>query len=579
MKDVKKTDRVKLCRLTGAGLTKPVRTDTMMHTSVFPKHARDSAVFSGGEKTKGRAETVKRRDVERWACLAVCLLCFAMTAYYLIAGYGAYLDSDMASELALAQHLSREGTLISGTWRYSTEVRVLSTQIVYTPLMAVFPGNWRLVRTLGNLILLAVMAAACYGCARALGSNRRYACLISGLSVSALSVVYSQMIPIGTYYVPHAVLTFACVGLTARWMQRPGQRALGCMTLVLGAVMGASSVRYLLCAALPVAAAGAWDFVFAKEQLPRRREQMRRAVPALAVCAAAVAGYVLGQKLLDAWCISGSARYGGSRLQALNHVFAALEEALCGLVKLLGYTEGALLFSVHGLASVGAFLMLGVSAVLLVRGLRANRARFGALVLVMSAGLTLFTFVMVEGLYLNRYWIPVMTLGAPVMAACLTAEGNSMLRRLGALALCGVVVLSSAVQIRDSMREPEITPARYEAAQQVLDSGLTFGYATFWNANVLTELTNGRVEVVAMRVSEQGVPVLDSWLEIEENTGENRPEQEVFLLLSPQEREQLQTFLDRCGAQEETLADGSILARVSSQHVFFEAMASDGNAV
>ena len=61
---------------------------------------------------------------------AVFLLCAVMTGTYLIAGYGAYLDSDMASELAQASHLAEEGKLISGTWVYSTEVRVLSTQLI-----------------------------------------------------------------------------------------------------------------------------------------------------------------------------------------------------------------------------------------------------------------------------------------------------------------------------------------------------------------------------------------------------------------------------------------------------------------
>ena len=98
---------------------------------------------------------------------AVFLLCAVMTGTYLIAGYGAYLDSDMASELALASHLAGEGKLISGTWVYSTEVRVLSTQLIFTPLMALFPHDWRLVRTLGCLILQGILAASAYFCGRA----------------------------------------------------------------------------------------------------------------------------------------------------------------------------------------------------------------------------------------------------------------------------------------------------------------------------------------------------------------------------------------------------------------------------
>ena len=158
---------------------------------------------------------------------AVFLLCAVMTGTYLIAGYGAYLDSDMASELALASHLAEEGKLISGTWVYSTEVRVLSTQLIFTPLMALFPHDWRLVRTLGCLILQGILAASAYFCGRALGADKKFSLLFAGLSISACSVVYAQMVTIGAYYVPHAVLTNLCVGMTARLMrmEKGGRRA------------------------------------------------------------------------------------------------------------------------------------------------------------------------------------------------------------------------------------------------------------------------------------------------------------------------------------------------------------------
>ena len=221
---------------------------------------------------------------------AIFLLCAAMTATYLIAGYGAYLDSDMASELALASHLAKEGTLISPTWVYSTEVRVLSTQLIFTPLMALFPHNWRLVRTLGCLILQGILAESAYFCGRSLNAEKRYALLFAGLSISVCSVVYAQMVTIGAYYVPHAVLTNLCVGMTARLMRmRKGGRrtALFALLMAMCALMGASSIRYPFCATIPVAAAGLWAYLFpsGEENAPRTRGQAGRTMLTLAVCA------------------------------------------------------------------------------------------------------------------------------------------------------------------------------------------------------------------------------------------------------------------------------------------------------
>ena len=288
---------------------------------------------------------------------AVFLLCAVMTGTYLIAGYGAYLDSDMASELALASHLAEEGKLISGTWVYSTEVRVLSTQLIFMPLMVLFPHDWRLVRTLGCLILQGILAASAYFCGRALDADKKFSLLFAGLSISACSVVYAQMVTIGAYYVPHAVLTNLCVGMTARLMrmEKGKKRAvLGALLLAMCALMGASSIRYPFCATIPVAAAGLWAYIFPSgaESAPRTRAQGARTMLTLAVCAVSVAGFAVGQRILGRVCLYDAARYGGVRLASFldADMPGTIQQALGGLARLMGYSERCVLLSAHGLA-------------------------------------------------------------------------------------------------------------------------------------------------------------------------------------------------------------------------------------
>ncbi len=526
---------------------------------------------------------MKRNEMKRAAAAVVFFVCAAMTTYYLIAGYGAYLDADMASELSLAQHLAQEGTLISPAWRYSTEVRVLSTQLVFTPLMALFPNQWRLVRTLGDLILLGMMAASAYFCARSLGAKRRYALIFSGLSISACSLVYSQMILIGAYYVPHAILTNLCVGLTARAVSAErGKAAYIAGLLTLCALMGVSSIRYLFCAAMPVAAAGILMFLFPgrqREELPRTDEDRRRLIVTCVAALVSFAGFAVGQKLLGEHFLYDAARYGGSRLAAFtaDDLPALAQDALGGLARLMGYREHSILISVHGLVSVGALLLPVLAAILAVRALRKDDGvRFGVLTLLVSAALTAGTFLLVEGLYINRYWIPLMTLGAPVMASCLSREQNRPLCWVSLVFFTGIVLLSSAMQIKESMASPEIGQAHEERAAYLEENGLDFGYATFWNANVTTELTDGRVEVVAITLHKneggQAVPEFGSWLEAEENLKMNRPDEPVFLLLSADEADALHDFLAACGAEKKAEHGGLGIWRVKTQRTFFEAM-------
>lgn len=65
-----------------------------------------------------------------------------------------HLDSDMASEMVLANQLNKEGTLLSTNWYYSSEVRIFGHAILFKPLLRLFPNNWRLVRTIAQSILL-----------------------------------------------------------------------------------------------------------------------------------------------------------------------------------------------------------------------------------------------------------------------------------------------------------------------------------------------------------------------------------------------------------------------------------------
>ena len=106
------------------------------------------------------------------------------------------------------------------------------------------------------------------------------------------------------------------------------------------------------------------------------------------------------------------------------------------------------------------------------------------------------------------------------------------------------------------------------------DNGLTFGYATFWNANVVTELTDGDVEAVAVSIDAnaqgQGVPHTSMWLEATADRRMERPDEPVFLMLTAQESGQLSDFLALSGAQKRWEQSGMTIYEIESQRVFFE---------
>ena len=63
------------------------------------------------------------------------------------------LNSDMSSELILSNLLNQEKGILSTNWFYSTELRVLNTQLVFAPLFNFFE-SWTNVRIWGTAILI-----------------------------------------------------------------------------------------------------------------------------------------------------------------------------------------------------------------------------------------------------------------------------------------------------------------------------------------------------------------------------------------------------------------------------------------
>ena len=104
------------------------------------------------------------------------------------------------------------------------------------------------------------------------------------------------------------------------------------------------------------------------------------------------------------------------------------------------------------------------------------------------------------------------------------------------VALClGCVLLPGAGWHAEQIRRS--TGSERLAVQQALvEQGYTEGFATFWNGNVITELSNGKIEVWTIDAP-GSIEELYPWLQKRTHSTE-KPKGKVFLLLSLEELEQ-----------------------------------------
>lgn len=149
------------------------------------------------------------------------ILLSVVTTYYVT---GHYIDSDASSELVLAKHLAETGQILSQDWYYSTELRVLNTQLVYAPLFLIFE-DWHMVRFAGALILQGIMILSYYFLLHEAGVSKRVFFLSAALLLLPVSVAYGRIVLYHCFYIPHIALSFFLVGLTLGFAQKISWRS------------------------------------------------------------------------------------------------------------------------------------------------------------------------------------------------------------------------------------------------------------------------------------------------------------------------------------------------------------------
>lgn len=143
---------------------------------------------------------------------ATLLIAEILLMVYMTWQYGAqWLDSDDSAEMILAELLSREGSILSKNWYYSTELRVFNTQLVMAPLFCLF-SDWHVVRTVGTGILLVILLSSWVFLCRLLNLGKKLI-YFAPLIVWPFSREYIQFVLYGLFYIPHLVIIFLTLAL------------------------------------------------------------------------------------------------------------------------------------------------------------------------------------------------------------------------------------------------------------------------------------------------------------------------------------------------------------------------------
>ena len=537
------------------------------------------------------SEGKKRLTQRVWSALPWIWLAGAWgfgVAFMLLYGRS-LLDSDMASEMVLAAKLNEEGGILSTTWYYSTELRVFCEQLLFKLGLWVFPQNWHAARTLAQAILSALTAVSglyfFYG-----ASLRKSAPWLAGALLCPFGFWQMFHCVFGGFYFVHMIFVMLSMGLVLRLVRSAGsprRTALRCVLLAaLAFAAGLNGIRILMNLYVPLVAAAlvllAWRWNQAPLTRPRTVPQVRFALASMGAAFFSLAGYGVNATVLAA---THSFSNQGERSWTVLD-FDRLMDAWSYFLTLFGYPgdKGALdfgdptpLFSLQGiLGALGLVIALVIiaSAVHLVQRRKELSFEHGAVLAVFLACLLVdgmaFAF-MNEMIGINgSYWLPVV----PLAMAVLGAEGETFPLRRGlprrglALGFAAAFVCVSAATTLYFVQDPPRGDAHLETVcDWLVENGYTQGYATFWYGNVLTELSNGELEI--WTVDDMTRMNLHEWLQDMAHTEE--PEGEVFLFIDPAVTRDDLPYMDRvrvvyeddCGFQILAASDAAPLVEAA----------------
>lgn len=506
-----------------------------------------------------------------------------------------WLDSDMAAEMMFSKLLAQEGKLFAATdWYYSTEFRFLYTHLIMGPLFRLC-GNWHVIRMITNVIFYILLLASYFYMMAVVPADRNkkiWGGVVLLLPFSETMMLHMHM---GNTYMSHVIIVFFYLGIFLRLAGRPeerrGTRLLEALLYAaLSVICGVSGVRYMLALQGPLFLASVWYLAGSEAFGDLRggvsREKIREVfskerIRFLLVSAAGVLGCLAGYGI-NVFYVSRV--YSFQTYESTNFIdvyqgvfLERVQDAFGSLLMLFGYIPGKSVLSVRGVVSMTAFLLLVLLgyAAWKVREEKHLLKRYLILMFYSSFLLNSFVFVFTDSTLVPRYYITTVILMIPLVIFYLENERKPLDRYLMVFLLVCCLAVATA-KTGFSMMTTDKNAEKREVARQLTEKGYDFGYATYWNANIVQELSDGAVEVANLHRGEDNRLSLFRWSSMKRYYEQDYPRGRVFLLLTEEEEAALQGSGLLEAGREDFRTGGYVVYGYADNAAFLEAGGEEG---
>ncbi len=461
----------------------------------------------------------------------IAMIVFVIICYNILIlrnGYR-FLNSDDSSELVLARILASEHGILSGNWIYASELRVLNTNLIFAPMFLLF-SSWSTVRSVGGSILLLLYVLSYIIIPYAWKYDPKYFYATAFILIMPYANPW-YFFGLKMYYIPHVFITFVSFALLGCIYHSTGVRrasAYGAGLIILAFVAGLGGARSVEYTYAPILLTALIAAIYEKKSRT-----------ALAFSIGAAASSALGYLINDRVLSGIYSFHSYANVSFIKLTFEKLEWALDCVLASFGYVIGEYFISLGGVCNVLAFVMtiLFFASFFLLYKKRSELGETQKYMYVFATvTFALNTFLMVTGQnneYADRFiaigMVPSIMLIDLVIRTYFDDEKK---RRIAGIAVISFFLLVGAKGYLDLLHVAG-NGERLGYIRFLEEAGYEHGYATFWNANITTEMSDGKIDMTSLDPNAEK-PVIYRWLTDKRLIEDDRDR--AFLLLTNEEK-------------------------------------------
>ena len=446
-----------------------------------------------------------------WVAMA-----FLVDMWYQIVPGKWITDGDLAGELLLADLLNKEKGILSRNWFYTTELRVFETQWFYRLGLLLFPSNWHSARVFAAALMTIVLVCAFIYFSKAIDLGN-YGIWAAGFLIWPFGFWHLFLTIYGLYYMVYLIFSLLTMGLIIRYVREKKLHRL-VLVLILALFSGLNGIRQTIVLFAPLIISAIIIF-FVKNKSDvvaesEKKEDLRKRL--LIISFLAVIANLLGYAI-NALVFARKYQFRNFSDFLWGHNAIGPVDTVIDFLKLFGYLEGVPVLSVEGIASLAgviiACVLVGFTCLLLKQN---NEYSFGEqVVIILFSVMVLFQTIVFAflGNYTINYWLPVLCFAVAALALGFKKIPipSCIVKQVALIMFSVLIVISSIGAIKKEVTSPlRGKPGLMEVSQWLSENGYNVVIASFWNADQITEFTNGEVEVyIASANAENG----QQWLQ------------------------------------------------------------------